>query len=167
MRSLNHVRSLETVEEHEGVEKVTAIMENRVTHLGVHLLIGASLLLLPLLSLIPTSVLFGLFLYMGVASMSGNQLFERMRLWILDPTHYPPTHYLRAVPSRVIHTYTAIQAVCLLVLWLVKASALGIVFPLFIALLVPVRMGLERFFKAEHLALLDAAEEPEEFDTER
>ncbi|MEZ4234809.1 MAG: HCO3- transporter [Myxococcota bacterium] len=162
VRSLNHVRSLETVEEHDGVERVVSILENRATNLGVHLLIGASLLLLPLLALVPTSVLFGLFLFMGLASMRGNQLFERLRLWILDPTHYPPTHYLRAVPARVIHTYTLVQAACLGLLWLVKVSPLGIVFPLFIALLVPVRMGLDRLFKPEHLALLDAEELPEQ-----
>jgi mannitol/fructose-specific phosphotransferase system IIA component (Ntr-type) len=158
VRSLNHVRSLETITETDGVERVEAVMENRVTHLGVHVLIGASLLLLPVLALVPTSVLFGLFLYMGVASMSGNQLFERMRLWVLDPTHYPPNHYLRAVPQRVIHAYTAVQAACLGVLWLVKASPLGIVFPLFIAMLVPVRMVMGRYFEREHLALLDAEE---------
>lgn len=162
VRSLNHVRSLETVEERDGNERVVSILENRVTNFSVHALIGASLLLLPLLALIPTSVLFGLFLYMGIASMGGNQLFERIRLWVLDPTHYPVTHYLRAVPGRVIHAYTAIQAACLALLWLVKVSPAGIVFPLFIALLVPVRMGLDRLFKAEHLALLDAEEEPEE-----
>lgn len=162
VRSLNHVRSLATVSDDDGLERVVAVQENRITHLGVHLLIGASLLLLPLLALIPTSVLFGLFLYMGLASMTGNQLFERMRLWILDPTHYPPTHYLRAVPQRVIHLYTLVQAACLVVLWAVKASPLGILFPLFIALLVPTRMALLRWFKPEHLALLDAAEAPED-----
>lgn len=162
VRSLNHVRSLATVEDDDGVERTVAVMENRVTNLGVHLLIGASLLLLPVLALVPTSVLFGLFLYMGVASLSGNQFVERLRLWFTDPTHYPPTHYMRAVPTRVIHTYTAIQAACLALLWVVKASVLGIIFPLFIALLVPVRMAMTRFFKREHLALLDAEEIPSE-----
>lgn len=162
VRSLNHVRSLATVESDDGVERTTSVMENRVTHLGVHLLIGASLLLLPLLALIPTSVLFGLFLYMGLASLSGNQFVERLQLWVTDPTHYPPTHYMRAVPTPIIHLYTAIQAACLALLWVVKVSPLGIVFPLFIAMLVPVRMAMARFFKREHLALLDAEEIPSE-----
>ena len=34
--------------------------------------------------------------------------------------------------------------------------------PLFIALLVPVRFVLQRFFASEHLAVLDADEDPEE-----
>lgn len=40
-------------------------------------MIGLSVLMSPLLRLIPMAVLFGVFLYMGVASMSGVQLFER------------------------------------------------------------------------------------------
>jgi mannitol/fructose-specific phosphotransferase system IIA component (Ntr-type) len=164
VRSLNHVRSLVTVEGGTDgrPERVTGTMENRVTALSVHMLIGLSLLALPLLQLVPMSVLFGLFLFMGVASMSGNQLFERMRLWIVDPAQFPPTYYLRAVPRGVVSKYTFIQTACLGVLWVVKTSVLGILFPLFIALLVPVRMVLDRMFKAEHLALLDAEEEPEE-----
>ena len=104
--------------------------------------------------------MFGLFLFMGVASMAGNQLFERMQLWILDPTHYPPTHYLRAVPTAVVHKFTGIQTFCLGVLWVVKSSVVGILFPLFIALLVPCRMMMGRFMKEEHLALLDEEEHP-------
>ena len=46
--------------------------------------------------------------------------------------------------------------------YLADAPALGIVFPLFIGLLVPLRMMLERWFKPEHLALLDAEETPED-----
>ena len=167
VRSLNHVKALahvETVTDAHGVpsDHVTSVVENRVSALAVHVLIGGSLLVLPLLKLVPMSVLFGLFLYMGVASMGGNQLFERVKLWVRDPELYPPTSYLRAVPKRVVHKFTAIQLACLVVLWVVKASVVGILFPLFIGLLVPVRLLMERFFKAEHLALLDAEEEPDD-----
>ncbi|MFT4976900.1 MAG: mannitol/fructose-specific phosphotransferase system IIA component (Ntr-type) [Myxococcota bacterium] len=162
VRSLNHVNSLavkKTVGDHEVVERV---VETRVTGLGVHLLVGASLFLLPLLARVPMSVLFGLFLFMGIAAMSGNQFFERTRLWIMDPARYPPSSYMRAVPTRIIHIFTAIQAISLAVLWIVKTSSLGILFPLFIGMLVPVRMLMGRYFNHEHLALLDAEEEPEQ-----
>jgi len=162
VRSLNHVRSLNTVEQHEGKEIITGTVETRVTGLLVHLAVGGSLLALGLLRQVPMSVLFGLFLFMGVASMRGNQFFERARLWFMDPARYPTTYYLRAVPTRVVHSYTAIQGVCLAVLWVVKTSAVGILFPLFIGLLVPIRMLLDRRFAFEHLALLDAEEEPVE-----
>jgi mannitol/fructose-specific phosphotransferase system IIA component (Ntr-type) len=162
VRSLNHVRSLNVLERQEGKEVVVGTVETRVTGLFVHLAVGASLLALPLLQRVPMSVLFGLFLYMGVASMRGNQLFERLELFIMDPARYPPAHYLRAVPTGVVRRFTLIQAACLAVLWFVKTSAVGILFPLFIALLVPIRMLLDRFFEPEHLALLDAEEEPEQ-----
>ena len=162
VRSLNHVRSLAEFENHGGREVLTGVRENRVSVLLVHLMVGVSLLFLTVLGQIPMSVLFGLFLYMGVSSMHGNQFFERLRLWVLDPHRYPPTHYLRRVPRRVVHTFTAVQAFLLAVLWVVKASFLGILFPLFIGLLVPIRFLLGRFFDPKHLAFLDAEEEPGE-----
>lgn len=167
VRSLNHVRSLATTEGEHGQETVVSVVETRVSGLGVHLLVAASLLALPVLKVVPMSVLFGLFLFMGISAMSGNQFFERIRLWAMDPNRYPPTYYLRAVPKPIVHAFTAIQATCLAVLWIVKTSSVGILFPLFIGLLVPVRILMARWFDEEHLALLDAEEEPsEEMDRE-
>lgn len=170
VRSLNHVRSLATVEEvvsskGETREKVIHVRENRITGLVIHLLIGLSLLLLPLLKEIPMAVLYGLFLFMGVVSMSGNQFFERLSLWLKDPSLYPVTHYIRRVPRRTIHAFTLLQVVCLGILWFVKSSSIGILFPVFIGLLVPVRLFAGRFFSAEDLAALDAEEEPEDEST--
>jgi len=170
VRSLNHVRSLATVEEvvsptGETRERVIHVRENRLTGLAIHLLIGLSLFLLPLLKTIPMAVLYGLFLFMGVVSMSGNQFFERMSLWLKDPALYPVTHYIRRVPRWTIHAFTLLQLVCLGVLWFVKSSAIGILFPVFIALLVPVRLLAGKYFSAEQLAALDAEEEPEDEGT--
>jgi len=170
VRSLNHVRSLATMEEvvkpgGHTHERVLHVRETRVTGIAVHLLIGLSLLLLPLLKTIPMAVLYGLFLFMGVVSMVGNQFFARMSLWLIDPDLYPTTHYTRRVPIKTIHRYTFLQLFCLAALWLVKASVLGIVFPLFIALLVPVRFLANRFFEPADLEALDAVEEPEEEET--
>ena len=162
VRSLNHNRALATIETHGGKDVVTGVLENRVTGFAVHALVGASLLLLGLLSMVPMSVLFGLFLFMGVASMRGNQFFDRLRLWVMDPSMYPPSHYLRRVPTRVVHLFTAIQAAALGTLWMVKSSAVSILFPLLIGLLPALRFAMRGFFRAEHLAFLDAAEAPEE-----
>ena len=80
----------------------------------------------------------------------------------MDPSKYPPNYYIRAVPTKKIHLFTLIQTIALTVLWIVKTSAMAILFPLFIAFLVPVRMVLNRYFEKTHLALLDAEEEPDE-----
>lgn len=164
VRSINHVRSLAEMESHGGEDRIVSVNETRVSGLVVHMMVGLSLLFLSYIAEVPMSVLFGLFLYMGVASMRNNQFFERLRLWVMDPKLQPPTHYLRRVPTGVVHKFTVIQLACLTVLWVVKVSAFGIVFPLFIGLLVPVRFLLNRFFDRSHLAFLDAEEEPAEED---
>lgn len=171
VRSLNHVRSLATVEEvvsprGDAREQIIHVRETRVSGLVIHVLIGASLLLLPWLKTIPMAVLYGLFLYMGVVSMAGNQFFERLNLWLMDASLYPSTHYTRHVPRATIHKFTLIQLFCLLVLGVVlglgETSPLGILFPLFLVLLVPIRHFIGRYFKEEHLIALDAEEDPEE-----
>ena len=97
--------------------------------------------------------------------MVGNQFFDRLKLWFIDSTLYPRVHYVRKVPQSTIHAFTLLQSACLAVLWIVKASALGLLFPLFIAALVPIRFVAGRFFAPEHLAALDSEEEPEEEET--
>lgn len=170
VRSLNHVRSLATVEaivssKEQTRERIIHVRENRMTGFAIHVLIGLSLLFLTWLKLIPMAVLYGLFLFMGVVSMSGNQLFERLSLWLKDSDSYPVTHYTRRVPHWTIHKFTLLQVICLVILWIVKSGEFGIFFPLCIALLVPVRLLAGRFFRSEHLAALDGEEEPEEEET--
>ncbi|HUG93155.1 MAG TPA: PTS sugar transporter subunit IIA [Planctomycetaceae bacterium] len=169
VRSLNHVRSLATVEEivsshGENREKIIHVRENRVTGFAIHALFLGSVLLLPVLKSIPMAALYGLFLYMGVVSMAGNQFLRRLALWFTDPARYPTTHYLRRVPLRTIHHFTLLQLACLAALASIQVSPLGILFPLLVVLLVPVRLLSGRLFKPEHVAALDAAEEPQEED---
>jgi hypothetical protein len=141
-------------------ERILAVREQRVTGLAIHLLIGLSVLGLPWLTArgveVPMAVLYGLFFFMGVTSLAGNQFFERLRLWVMDPHHYPRTHYVRQVPMREIHRFTVIQLAGFAVLFVVKVSPLALIFPLFIALLVPLRFALDRTFDDRHLEALDS-----------
>ena len=57
--------------------RIIDVKEQRISGFFVALMIGLSVTMAPLLRLIPMAVLFGVFLYMGVASMSGVQFFER------------------------------------------------------------------------------------------
>lgn len=60
-------------------------------------MIGLSVLITPLLRHIPMPVLYGVFLYMGVASLKGLQFFDRI-LIIFMPLKYQPDHmFLRQV----------------------------------------------------------------------
>lgn len=162
VHSLNHVKSLATfraVDDSGTHEVIDSVRENRVSGLFVHLMIACSVMVLPLIKLIPMPVLFGLFLFMGMTTLVGNQFFERLTLWLTDPQLYPVKHYTRSVKHLRIHLFTAIQALALLALWFLKASKAGLLFPVLIALLVPLRMWLGRFFTPEELEVLDSEEE--------
>lgn len=169
VRSLAHVRALAEVEEvaqPNGTtrEQIIHVRETRVTGVAIHILIGITLLALPLLKYVPIAALYGIFLFMGVMSLRNVQFVERMTLWLMDSAMYPVTHYTRRVPVRTIHLFTLVQLICLAVLCFLnvsKSEILRIIFPVFIALLVPVRAIMARVFDAEHLAFLDADEEPE------
>ncbi len=92
----------------------------------------------------PLAALTGLFLFLGVSSLAGNQFVARLKLLITDPDLLPPTPIARAVPRRSMRTYTAVQLGCLAALYGVKSSSIGILFPVLIALLVPVRSAARR-----------------------
>ena len=170
VRSLAHVRALSDTEEvvlssGASKERIIHVTENRLTALVIHLLIGVSLFWLPLLELVPMAALYGIFLYMGVVSLIGNQFIERLSLWLMDSALYPATHYIRRVPMRVTHLYTLLQFACLTILCTINVSrseTIRILFPVFIALLVPIRAFAGRFFHQDHLAVLDADEAPGE-----
>lgn len=62
--------------------------ETRLTSLVANFLVGLSLLLLPFpLQWIPKPVLYGLFLYIALTSIDGNQLFERVALLLKEQVH--------------------------------------------------------------------------------
>lgn len=170
VRSLAHVRALADTEEvvlssGASKERIIHVTENRVTALVIHLLIGVTLFWLPVLELVPMAALYGIFLYMGFVSLVGNQFIERLSLWLMDSALYPATHYIRRVPIRVTHLYTLLQFICLAALCAINVSrseVIRILFPVFIALLVPIRALAGRYFSADELAVLDAEEEPDE-----
>ena len=68
--------------------------------------------------------------------------------------------FVETVPFKTIATFTVFQTVYLLVCFgITWIPIAGVLFPLFIMLLVPVRQYfLPKFFKAAHLQDLDAAE---------
>ena len=55
------------------------------------------MLLGPVLRQVPLAVLFGVFLYMGVASLKGVQMLERVKLLFMPVKHHPDVGYVRRV----------------------------------------------------------------------
>lgn len=98
--SLNHVNSLKLESECTAPgekPQFLGVREQRVTHIMVFLTIGFSVFLTPLLRHIPMPVLFGVFLYMGVDSLKGLQLFDRILIMFMPVKYQPDYVYLRKV----------------------------------------------------------------------
>ena len=60
--------------------------------------------------MLPRSFRYGFFVYMGMVSLNGNHLYERLKLLFTQAEMYPATHYVRRVPLRVLHSFTLVQA---------------------------------------------------------
>jgi hypothetical protein len=171
VHAVNHVKSLANMkvidQGDQKKEVIDTVIENRISPLIIHVMIAIALIpaVLSYIQLIPMAVLFGLFLFMGFATLNGIQFWERIMLWVTDKTLYPNTHYVKKVPIAVINKFTIIQVAGLVGLWIVKsAKPWGIFFPIVIAMLVPLRLYLNKVFKPEHLNLLDSEEEEDEID---
>uniref|UniRef100_A0A8C0JNB9 Solute carrier family 4 member 9 n=1 Tax=Canis lupus dingo TaxID=286419 RepID=A0A8C0JNB9_CANLU len=129
--------------------------EQRLTGLVVFILTGTSIFLAPVLKFIPMPVLYGIFLYMGVAAMSSTQFTKRVQLLLMPAKHQPDLLLLRHVSLSRVHLFTAIQLACLGLLWIIKSTPAAIIFPLTLLGLVGVRKALERVFSPQELLWLD------------
>ncbi|XP_016437652.1 boron transporter 1 isoform X1 [Nicotiana tabacum] len=142
------------------------VKEQRVSNLLQATMVGGCVAAMPVLRMIPTSVLWGYFAYMAIESLPGNQFWERILLLFTAPSRrykvledYHAT-FVETVPFKSIVTFTIFQTLYLLacfgITWVPIA---GLLFPLLIMLLVPVRQYiLPKFFKGVHLQDLDAAD---------
>ena len=159
-----HVRALADVEEciEDGFvsENIIRVRETRLTNLFAHLMISASVLLVPYpLNIIPIPVLYGLFTYLAITALKDLQLWERMILIFTEQSLYPPLHYVRKVPQKIIHCFTVMQLLQLFVLCAVSfagSAYLKMVFPFIIFLLIPLRVKvLPKLIPKRHLDALD------------
>ncbi|CAD5228194.1 unnamed protein product [Bursaphelenchus okinawaensis] len=133
------------------------IKEQRLSTIFAHILIGFSLFLTPVLRLVPLPVLTGIFLYMGVVSLGGQQFVQRFQLLFMSSKTQPEYHWLRAVRMKRTHLFTFIQLICVLALFGLKnLKGLKMTFPLMLLVMVVVRaLFLERRFSAKELLALD------------
>ncbi|XP_057687396.1 electrogenic sodium bicarbonate cotransporter 4 isoform X2 [Corythoichthys intestinalis] len=156
--SIAHIDSLKMESESSAPgeqPQFLGVREQRVTGILVFVLTGVSIFLAPILKFIPMPVLYGVFLYMGVASLSGIQFWDRIKLYMMPSKHQPDLSYLRHVPLRRVHLFTLVQIVCLAVLWILKSTFLAIIFPVMILGLMVVRKMLDMVFSQHDLAWLD------------
>lgn len=142
------------------------VKEQRVSNLMQSVMVGGCVAAMPALRMIPTSVLWGYFAFMAIESLPGNQFWERILLLFTAPSRrykvledFHAT-FIETVPFKSIAMFTLFQTTYLLLCFgITWVPIAGVLFPLLIMLLVPVRQYvLPKFFKGAHLQDLDAAE---------
>ena len=109
---------------------------------------------------------------MALESLPGSQFWDRLKLYFTDTKSLPElvrgqhNLYLDTVPLPTVLRFTALQfvgvAICYGITW---AGAIGVIFPVFIMLLVPFRKTMmKHWFTPHHLAVLDPLEGDDEVD---
>ncbi|XP_055990784.1 anion exchange protein 2 isoform X2 [Sorex fumeus] len=168
VRSVTHANALTVMSKAVAPgdkPKIQEVKEQRVTGLLVALLVGLSIVIGDLLRQIPLAVLFGIFLYMGVTSLNGIQFYERLHLLLMPAKHHPDVTYVKKVRTLRMHLFTALQLLCLTLLWAVMSTAASLAFPFILILTVPLRMVvLTRIFTEGEMKCLDANEAEPVFD---
>mmetsp|Transcript_22146 Transcript_22146/g.41250 ORF Transcript_22146/g.41250 Transcript_22146/m.41250 type:complete len:224 (-) Transcript_22146:241-912(-) len=157
VRSISHVGACQKYDEKGNP---VGTIEQRVTGFTIHAMIGGCVLFSAprqLLSNLPLSVLMGLFMYLGTTGLAGNQMWERITGFFKDKSVAPKDPWTDKVPSKVTNVFTLIQIACLAAMLWVKESKYGVLFPVVIAMLAPLRYGLERsgIIEEKYMKILD------------
>jgi hypothetical protein len=159
VRSITHVQSLFILSPCTAPgerPKFIGVREQRVTLFVMAVLIGISMMLYYVLRLLPLPVLYGIFLYIGVASLYGVQFVQRLALPLIPDKYKPDYHYLRRIPNLRIHGYTLYQVLFFIVLCIFKVvQQTSIVFPVMVLMLVGARWLAGFLFRWSDLELLD------------
>ena len=159
VRAVSHVSALAimgTALPGEPV-KVVAVRDQRVTAAMVSILLGISVAMAPILRLVPFAVLFGVFLYMGVSGMNGVQFFDRVFLCFQHPKHHPSVSYAQKVKPMRMVLFTVMQALGLVLLWIVKSiPAIALAFPFVVAMMIPYRASLKYIFTETELEMVSS-----------
>ncbi|KAL8791787.1 MAG: hypothetical protein Q9195_005596 [Heterodermia aff. obscurata] len=161
--SLLHIERDETVSNIDGEAKtelreVRRVYEQRWSaflHAGA-ILVFISPPFQHLLGLTPTSVLAGLFMFMGEQSLAVNPILYRFFNLLTPQSDLPP------LPENLknywpIHAYTVSQIVVTVIIFIVTLTQGAPAFPVIIIALVPVRLLLmNRIWSKDTLRLVDA-----------
>ncbi|XP_074417811.1 band 3 anion transport protein isoform X1 [Larus michahellis] len=160
VRTITHANALTVMSKTSAPgekSQILEVKEQRISGLLVAVLIGVSILMEPILKYIPLAVLFGIFLYMGVTSLFGIQLFDRILLLLMPPKYHPDEPYVTRVKTWRMHLFTFIQIIVLALLWVVKSTPASLALPFVLILTVPLRrFVLPRIFRDIELKCLDA-----------
>ncbi|PLB37923.1 HCO3 transporter family protein [Aspergillus candidus] len=168
--SLMHTEKEQRTETVDGEEKVVTHEVKRVyeQRWSTFLHAGAILLFISppfmtVLGLTPTSVLAGLFMFMGEQSLSVNPILYRTFYLLTPPSELPPLPATLSKkpnhpPSYLpIHLYTLLQVITTVIIFIVTLTRGAPAFPIIIIALVPFRLlVMKRWWPREVLRFVDA-----------
>jgi MFS superfamily sulfate permease-like transporter len=169
-----HVRALATIENIDGKEVYRKVEEKRWSNFLQSALCLVTLLIMPIISMIPHAVLSGTFLYMGVSGLGDNGLFDRACGMLMEPALRPALWSGGTEKpdwAQQVTRYTLTQLACVTVIFIISLNCflglngppISIAFPFFIAALVPIREKiLPKFLSEEELEILDPFDPTEE-----
>ena len=111
-----------------------------------------------MLTQVPLPVLMGLFMYLGTSALPGNEMWERIVGFFKDSKIAPEQPWTKTVPKSITNMFTLIQVACLGAMFWVKESHIGVLFPIVIAMLAPMRFWLESsgIVKKKYMDVLDS-----------
>ncbi|KAI0989880.1 hypothetical protein GJ496_006974 [Pomphorhynchus laevis] len=139
--------------------KVISILDQRITNIAVHILLGLMVFAIPVLRHIALAILFGAFLYLGIVTLSCTQLYHRMCLITYADINLPYLPYARHVSSFKRNAYTLFQISLAIIILIVKFTDYAYIFPVLIVALVPIRILLmSKCFTEGDLMALDSEE---------
>ncbi|KAI4272310.1 MAG: hypothetical protein L6R38_006654 [Xanthoria sp. 2 TBL-2021] len=141
--------------EHRDVRRVHEQRWSAFLHAGA-ILVFVSPPFQHVLGLTPTSVLAGLFMFMGEQSLSVNPILYRF-FYLLTPPSELPKLPADVKSYRGVHVYTVVQIVVTIVIFIVTLTKAAPAFPVLIIILVPIRLLLmNRLWDRETLRFVDA-----------
>jgi len=163
-----HTRALATrkiVEKHGVKQEVTThVEEQRWSALGQACMMFVALSLFTVISWIPKGALFGVFLYLGVGAMHGNEIFHHISMSFMYKKHRPQVPIVTNVEWRTVQLYTLVQVCCAAAIFgVAHFASVGYIFPALVGALVPVRsFFVSRCFSDKDLEYLDPIGETED-----
>jgi len=159
------VPCITAMQEKDSKGEVTSIQESRLTGLFTHGLVLACIFALSVIRLIPLPVLYGVFLFMGLVALPGQQFYQRFVLLFQQPSKMEKNHYTTHIPINRIHKYTMFQFLFFGIVCVVReVKSISIAFPVMVLMCIPARLYLHpRLFTKDELTLLDGS--PEEIET--
>ena len=143
------------------------VVDQRLSNLLQSGMVAVMLVILPVLALVPTSVVTGLFLFMGVESLLEGDIFSRMIFPFVQKEFLASLGFEDRLKkdnflqnhTKQINVYTLIQLVAFGIVFYVTQTSASIAFPVFILLLIPLRFSLlprlKPFFDQEFINTID------------